>query len=484
MPNLVPPPVVPYYQGVGYQMFGNDKYGDCLGPGTRVLTADLRWVPVESLKVGDKLVGFDEFAGPTGRRRYRTSTVEKVVGLVKPCYDLEMQDGTVIRASADHLWLRSHNADGGWLATEKLTAHGARSSKLAKVVNPWDDLDDYDRGYLAGAFDGEGCFTLSNIGHLKALTFAQRDNTMLTEVERFLTALYVPFRREHVARSSLSEKGYEKLLIEGGRWQSARLLGLVRPKRLLEKFSPEVLGYADIRHNLIPVVQKKDVGQQWVIAVQTSTRTLIAEGYATHNCTCAGAGNLTLTWAHEMGLQESTDTQSVEAMYWAITGGKDTGAMEQTVLHYWQQTGLGLLAPAGPDKIVTFAPVAENLKGDVLKSTWLFGGTYLGVIMPESAMAQFNHGQPWDLTSGGENILGGHCVVLVGYDQTYLYVATWGQVQKMTWRWWLRWGEEAWAIIPQEFAKIGHGVTGADLTTLGQVIEDLAGDTADYWGKG
>ena len=35
----------------GWQMLGNDQYGDCVSPDMRVLTADLRWVPAGDLSV-------------------------------------------------------------------------------------------------------------------------------------------------------------------------------------------------------------------------------------------------------------------------------------------------------------------------------------------------------------------------------------------------------------------------------------------------
>ena len=56
----------------------------CVAPHTRILTADLRHIRADEVFVGQKLVGFDEERDGT-RRRYRSSVVESVATIERPC---------------------------------------------------------------------------------------------------------------------------------------------------------------------------------------------------------------------------------------------------------------------------------------------------------------------------------------------------------------------------------------------------------------
>src|SRR5271157_652517 len=81
-------------------------YG-CLTAGHRILTADLRYIPVENLKVGDKLLAFDENRDQNTRRRYwKESIVEKnEPKLADNVYKLYLSDNTTIEATGDHPFL-------------------------------------------------------------------------------------------------------------------------------------------------------------------------------------------------------------------------------------------------------------------------------------------------------------------------------------------------------------------------------------------
>ena len=78
----------------------------CLAPGTRVLTADLRWVPIETVTVGMELVGFDEKIGlGTGRGfpKLRGAVVQGLTFLEAECYEIVTDKATVV-ASGAHRW--------------------------------------------------------------------------------------------------------------------------------------------------------------------------------------------------------------------------------------------------------------------------------------------------------------------------------------------------------------------------------------------
>jgi cell division septation protein DedD len=100
----------------------------------------------------------------------------------------------------------------------------------------------------------------------------------------------------------------------------------------------------------------------------------------------------------------------------------------------------------------------------------------IGFSFPASAMQQFNAGQPWTVVQGSQ-IEGGHAVGAVGYDADYVYVTTWGTVQKMAWGFFDAYVEEAWTQLSSEFvnAVSGDDPLAETLYALGQQYASVTG---------
>jgi len=70
--------------------------------------------------------------------------------------------------------------------------------------------------------------------------------------------------------------------------------------------------------------------------------------------------------------------------------------------------------------------------------------------MPLSAQAQFQAGKPWDVVrgpGGAVNSWGGHYVHVPGYTTAGPVCVTWGRKQQMTWAFFAKYCDEAYAII-------------------------------------
>jgi Family of unknown function (DUF6424) len=260
----------------------------CLGPESRVLTTDLRWLPLGEVKVGDHLAAFDESIPASGRRRWRRGVVERSEVISRPCYDLTFEDGTEVRASADHLWLACGPAGQGyaaatWYRTDCLISRQGGERAVVKAVVPWEEDKSWEAGYLAAAFDGAGHLIHSvrgtGSGHGGGqgfgLVFSQRDNEMYAEVVRCLKHLGYSFR-EHV-RTNLRQAVISR------RHDVLRFLGSVRPRRLVAQFQFEWLCQLNAMER-VRVTDAVYVGEQPVVVVTTSSGTYISEGLASHNC--------------------------------------------------------------------------------------------------------------------------------------------------------------------------------------------------------
>jgi len=99
---------------------------------------------------------------------------------------------------------------------------------------------------------------------------------MLEEVEKLL-------KERGVAYSLRCASDNCNRIMIRTRAEIMRLLGSVRPQRLLADFQPSTLGTMQ-RIGVATLVEKKFVGMQPVVAITTSTGTFVAEGLASHNC--------------------------------------------------------------------------------------------------------------------------------------------------------------------------------------------------------
>jgi len=151
------------------------------------------------------------------------------------------------------------------------------------------------------------------------------------------------------------------------------------------------------------------------------------------------------------------------------------------------QDGLDDLRKNGFDGhlIAAFAQVDSRNMADVKLAVSEFGAVDIGFSFPASAMDQFNAGLPWDVVKGS-SIEGGHCVIVVGYDDRYLYVFTWGVVQKMTYAFCNAYVDEAWVLIDPDWisAATGVSVTGIDKAAFGAQFAALTGQPNPFPGAG
>ena len=183
------------------------------------------------------------------------------------------------------------------------------------------------------------------------------------------------------------------------------------------------------------------------------------------DCTIAGADHVTLadaTIASEPYQAPTLD--QVKQTYFGLTGGADSGLVLSAVLRAWQTTGLfGTTLSA-------YAPVHVTNSVLLRQCIDFFGTAYVGVNLPKPAEGQFKTDGTgvWDLTGTAEDhdMLGGHCICLVGYDATHYIGVTWGATVLISLQWWARYADEAWATITQSFVERGGDARGINLATL------------------
>lgn len=280
-------------------------YWYCLDARTRLLTEDLNWCAAGDIKEGMTLVGVEEFPHNAKHdkhsqyrrqaRHWNTGRVTRTARLQRPCFRIRASDGTTVVCSADHQWLvpteRNKAAAGGTLnAVWTRTASLQVGTKLLKIIEPWTSSEwaPYDAGFVAAALEGEGSLAQARTSRAIHVSFAQKANVFLSRVKDTLTAYGVKFG------IGAAHKGVH-LLTVCGKAQVLRLLGIVKPLRLLHKLDINGLGGA-YPIKPLTVTDITYLGVQEVVAIETTNHTFLAEGVISHNCEYKTTGQRAEDW--------------------------------------------------------------------------------------------------------------------------------------------------------------------------------------------
>jgi hypothetical protein len=191
------------------------------------------------------------------------------------------------------------------------------------------------------------------------------------------------------------------------------------------------------------------------------------------DCTCAAVYHARQIWTLNASTENTQPDSSVLALYEKACGynpndpSTDQGGVEQNVLSYLLNHGAPL-ANGQVDKIIAFAEVNQLNLSEVMTAIYEFGLAYIGFQVPQSIFD--SNGSPksvWDFEDENSPILGGHAVILPGYDESGLTVISWGQLYKMTPRFLQAYCEESYAIVSKDWIK------ASGKTPLGLTIQQL-----------
>lgn len=183
---------------------------------------------------------------------------------------------------------------------------------------------------------------------------------------------------------------------------------------------------------------------------------------------------------HKLGVVTGNDTDSggiilgtdteVTKYYRGICGhlGNDSGCIITEVLDYLVKTGMSIGGKLF--KIDGYVEVTNTVRKLVEAAVYTLGGVTIGVELPSA----WTSNNIWDVTNTG--IVGGHDVEIVGFDNNYLYVSSWGRLYKMTWAAFLstRWVKECYATLaPFWYGSDKFAPSGFDAAGLKKALQDI-----------
>ncbi len=256
----------------------------CPAPDQLVLTADLRWVRAGSLRVGDELIGFDKDLGPS--MHYRRSVVTAAEDSGGELIEIATDLGTTIVSDGHPLVRLRDKRAAVWTHAENIVP----GDRLAFMMKPFAEDTSFDAGWMAGFLDGEGSVN-AKLGVYVGQKAGPIADTLVADARSLGFEL-----RTHARKGEMTN-----FTVYGGMEAWLTFLGRVRPRRLLAKASVLWEDRNAMRRRRSAVVQSvRRLGMGAIIAIETSTETLIVDGFLGHNSWIMALAGYEPTPAEEM----------------------------------------------------------------------------------------------------------------------------------------------------------------------------------------
>jgi hypothetical protein len=286
----------------------------CTHPDTKILRADLRWIAIKDIQPGDSIVGFEEQSpkGKGNRRHFEESIVYDKWTVKKQAFKLTLEDGRSIIASDEHpfLGMITRGKIRNQYAWYKLSEYKPGDS-LRVIFDVWESGHDYESGWMAGLMDGEGSLKVSRKSGGSDFVISQHPNGIADRAEAYLK--YYGFKYhsrddDHKDRYIHRNDKIRRLVLSRTS-EIIRLIGQTQPTRWIDSkfWKGLALGMLGDKTKM-KIVSIKPVGEIDLIDIETSSRTFIAEGIATHNCTQVGASFSTNVKMLHLGTQAPLTT--------------------------------------------------------------------------------------------------------------------------------------------------------------------------------
>lgn len=259
------------------------KIGFCVSPTTPVLTADMRWVPIDSLHPGDEIVGVDETipGGKGACRRMRRSIVEAKREIVSRALRVVTDHGEIVVTPEHRLLAKQRN---GLMQQWREAKDFKVGDRLRRIATPWAP-GSFEDGWFGGMIDGEGHVRRSS------LAITQKPGAVLDAAEQYLSSRGYTYHIQKqgsgrgfaLKSGEIAEKASQIVIHRMD--EMMRCIGQSRPIRYVNGTWWEGKEFPGKRIGAQwdTIISIEEMPEQRMVDIQTSTKTFIANGIVSHN---------------------------------------------------------------------------------------------------------------------------------------------------------------------------------------------------------
>jgi len=268
---------------------------NCVEINTPILKQDLTWEKAGNLKIGDKLVGFEEkvIPGTTVRnkdnkwiggknRKIKPTEVTNLEIKSEPCVEIEFDNGDKIITTKDHYWLGMAENDNNqrWYKSENLRI----GQRIKKFMNVWEKDFSYEAGWLSGFIAGEGCLNQTGAGF--TVQFYQRPGVTWNQALEYCEKLNMTTSKDRkIHHSGIGKQDTLSTSFLGGKYKNLENIGRLQIKRFIDKIDWNNFGGLFSKNNPpAKIINIKNVGNKKVAVFSTTEKTFFGAGYPMHNC--------------------------------------------------------------------------------------------------------------------------------------------------------------------------------------------------------
>lgn len=255
------------------KILGNEY---CVAPDSKILCSDLKWRKARNVDIGQELIAFPEKL--EGHIKLKSSTVIGKIEQRTEKYRITTDRGSTI-VSANHKFVTLYD-DRRKRDFSMLSWRKANELHIGDIVRfaaePWKTGQEREDGWMAGILDGEGW---SGLG----VGVAQNKGIVLNKIISWFHSHKIKYTTSEDTNKNTGRTCVK--MAGAGMWNGLKLLGITRPLRLKSRQIWENRrAFTDGGHEaIITKIEKLGIGE--VISFQTSTKTLIHDGFLGHNCT-------------------------------------------------------------------------------------------------------------------------------------------------------------------------------------------------------
>ena len=203
------------------------------------------------------------------------------------------------------------------------------------------------------------------------------------------------------------------------------------------------------------------------------------------DCTAAAAAHVETAFSQfGQGAPIVPSNADVISFYSGSTGyvpgnpSTDQGGDMQTVLKYWNQTGI-----AGHKLAAYFAVDPKDFE-EMRAALYLFGNLYIGFSCTQGFENAFNKGTVFDVVRR-DRVLGGHAVAVHQITKNgNIKGSTWGGYFEMTPAAWTAYVDEPYAAVSQEWVKNNATPEGLDVNAANAAFLQVTGKPGPFVGTG